>query len=92
MRIKVQAFASFHDVMDRELIVEMNDGSELTALLDELTGRYKGLGKALFRVSGELRDNVSIFRNGVNTESIGGVKTCLEDGNIIVLFPPASGG
>jgi len=71
---------------------EVPGGSTVGDLLTLLSARHPGLGDALFTPAGDLRAYVNILKNGRNIHFSGGLKTPLEDGDTIALFPPAGGG
>jgi len=92
MKVHVKAFATFREVMDNQLDMEFPKGASLRTLLDELTGRYGGLGQLMFAAPDTLRDFVNILKNGRNVYFLAGLDTLLDDGDVIALFPPAAGG
>jgi MoaD family protein len=92
MKVHVKAFATFREVMDNQVDMEFPEGATIRTLLDELTGRYDGLGKLMFADPKTLRDFVNILKNGRNIHFLAGLDTPLDDGDIIALFPPVAGG
>jgi MoaD family protein len=92
MKVLVKAFATFREVMDSQIDMDLVEGSTILTLLDELTGRYRGLGEMMFEANGTLRNFINILRNGRNIQFLGGLDTPLSDGDVIALFPPLAGG
>jgi len=92
MKVSVKAFATFREVMDMQLVLDVPEGSTIRTLLAEITGRYGGLGELMFSAPGTLRDFVNILKNGRNVHFLAGLDTPLDDGDVIALFPPAAGG
>jgi len=90
--VKVRAFAMFRDIIPAECNAEIPGGSTIGDLLAYLSARYPGLDDALFTPTGEIRAYVNILKNGRNIHFSGGLKTPLEDGDTVALFPPAAGG
>lgn len=80
------------DIIPAEDVVEVPGGTTVGGLLTALSARYPGLGDALFTRTGEVRAYVNILKNGRNIHFSGGLKTPLEDGDTVALFPPAAGG
>jgi len=92
MKITVKAFATFREVMDMQLELEVPKGTTVRTLLSDLTARYEGLYELMFAEPDMLRDFVNILKNGRNIHFIAGLDTSLDEGDLIALFPPAAGG
>ena len=52
MKVLVKAFATFREVMDSQIDMDLQEGATILTLLDELTGRYRGLGEMMFDTNG----------------------------------------
>jgi molybdopterin synthase sulfur carrier subunit len=92
MKVHVKAFATFREVMDNQVDMDFPNGASVRTLLDELTGRYSGLGNLMFAAPDTLRDFVNILKNGRNVYFLAGLDTPLDDEDVIALFPPVAGG
>jgi sulfur-carrier protein len=92
MKVLVKAFATFREVMDSQIDMDLKEGATILTLLDELMIRYKGLGEMMFDANGTLRSFINILRNGRNVQFLAGLDTPLSDGDVIALFPPLAGG
>ncbi len=92
MKITVKAFATFREVMDMQVELELPAGATVRTLLSELAARYTGLDTLMFSAPDTLRDFVNILKNGRNIHFLAGLDMPLDDGDMIALFPPAAGG
>lgn len=91
MIIKIKAFARFREILGKELDVELNGKATIEDLLATLCVRYD-LHDAIFDESGSIRKYVNILKNGRHIQSLNGIRTELEDGDEIAIFPPVAGG
>ncbi len=86
-RVKVKLFANFREAAGvRELEV---DADIVKDVLDFLVGKYPKL-ESLFYEEGNLRDYVNVMVNGRNIRR--DVSYRLEEGDVVAIFPPVSGG
>jgi molybdopterin synthase sulfur carrier subunit len=92
MIIHVRSFASFRDILGKELSVELKDGSTVKDLLDDLISTRQRLKSAVFDESGKVREYVILMKNRKNIESLGGLDTELAEGDEVAVLPPVAGG
>lgn len=92
MIIHVRSFASFRDILGKELIVELKEGSSVKDLLDDLISTRPKLKSAVFDESGKVREYVILMKNKKNIESLGGLGAELAEGDEIAILPPVAGG
>ncbi len=92
MIIHVRSFASFRDILGKELSVELKDGSTVKDLLDDLIATRQRLKSAVFDESGKVREYVILMKNRKNIESLGGLDTELAEGDEVAILPPVAGG
>lgn len=92
MLIHVRSFASFRDILGKELDVELKDGSTVRDLLDDLTSTRQRLRSAVFDESGKVREYVILMKNKKNIESLNGLDTELAEGDEVAILPPVAGG
>ena len=92
MNIRVKAFATFRDVMDKEIDLTIAENTTISDLLDDLMIQYPGFEDMAFERPGVLKKFVNILQNGRNIQFIKGIDTPLSEGDLITLFPPVGGG
>lgn len=92
MKVRVRAFATFREIMDSQIDMDLHEGATIRVLLDELTKRYEGLGEMIFERPAIIRNFVNILKNGRNVHFLAGLETPLNEGDVIALFPPLAGG
>jgi molybdopterin synthase sulfur carrier subunit len=92
MIIHVRSFASFRDILGKELSVELKEGSNVKDLLDDLISTRQRLKSAVFDESGKVREYVILMKNRKNIESLGGLDTELAEGDEVAILPPVAGG
>ena len=92
MIIHVRSFASFRDILGKELSLELKEGSNVKDLLDDLISTRQRLKSAVFDESGKVREYVILMKNRKNIESLGGLDTELAEGDEVAILPPVAGG
>ena len=92
MILHVRSFASFRDILGKELSVELKDGSTVKDLLENLISTRQRLKSAVFDESGKVREYVILMKNRKNIESLGGLDTELAEGDEVAILPPVAGG
>lgn len=91
MIIRVKAFARFGEVLGKELDLELDCRSDIDGLLAVLCAS-RDAHDLIFDESGTIRDYVNILKGGRHIRSLDGVRTALEDGDEVAIFPPVAGG
>jgi molybdopterin synthase sulfur carrier subunit len=92
MIIHVRSFASFRDILGKELSVELKEGSTVKNLLDDLISTRQRLKSAVFDESGKVKEYVILMKNRKNIESLDGLDTKLAEGDEVAILPPVAGG
>ena len=90
MRVRVVAFGELAQILGKELLFNLPEGFDLSALLSllaERSGSERGyLGR--YRVTEE----VAILLNGRSIHLLEGMRTRIRDGDIVYLLLPFAGG
>jgi sulfur-carrier protein len=92
MIVRVRSFASFRDILGKELNVELKEGSTVKDLLDALISTQNRLKSAVYDDSGKIREYVILMKNRKNIESLDGLDTELAEGDEVAILPPVAGG
>lgn len=92
MNVRVKVFATFRDVMDKEIELTLAENATVLDLLDNLINRYPGFRDMAFESPGILNQFVNILHNGRNIQFLKGLDTPLSEDDLITLFPPVGGG
>jgi molybdopterin synthase sulfur carrier subunit len=92
MIVHVRAFASFRDILGMDLSVDLNDGSTIKDLLDNLSASRQRLRSAVFDDSDNVREYVILMKNRKKIDPLSGLKTELTEGDEVAILPPVAGG
>ena len=90
--VETRLFANFREITKKERIsVEAGSVNEL---IEKLCQEYGELEDEFF-ANGDgkkLKNNINITVNGSSIKGLDGIETDLEEGDIVSIFPPVSGG
>jgi molybdopterin synthase sulfur carrier subunit len=92
MKVKVRAFASFREILGREVFVELEEKATVKDLLERLCVTHPTLKKSLFDARGDIREEVTLFRRGQSIDRTESLNIALEEEDEVALLPPFSGG
>lgn len=91
MEIEMRFFANFREAVGQKTITrECQEDATVGEALEELTAEYPGVD--LFDEDGELREFLSVMKNGREIAYLDGLETELEESDTISVFPPVAGG
>jgi molybdopterin synthase sulfur carrier subunit len=92
MKIKVRAFASFREILGKEIEMELKEGSTVRDLQEVLASSSPKLKEAAFDDSGNLLDYVLLMINRKRIDPSNLERAVLKDGDEVAIFPPVAGG
>jgi molybdopterin synthase sulfur carrier subunit len=92
MELELRFFATFRAAVGQKTIHrEYPDGSTVGEVLRSLEEEFEGLAGELIE-GGEIRDQLSVLKNGREVLHMNGIETVMEDGDRLSVFPPVAGG
>ncbi|MGB9931076.1 ubiquitin-like small modifier protein 1 [Haloarcula amylolytica] len=90
MQIELRFFANFREAVGQKTVQrEYENGLQAGDVLRQLSEEFTEMD--LFE-DGELREYLTILRNGTDITHLDGLETALEDGDELSVFPPVAGG
>ncbi|WP_254273391.1 ubiquitin-like small modifier protein 1 [Haloarcula marina] len=91
MEIELRFFANFRAAVGQKILHrEFDDDARAGDILRSLPEEFPEMD--LFESDDELRQYLTILRNGQDIEHLDGLETTLEDGDELSVFPPVAGG
>ncbi|MFX1253455.1 MAG: ubiquitin-like small modifier protein 1 [Promethearchaeota archaeon] len=92
INVTVKFFATFREIIKEGTIeIELEEDTDASQLLQVLCSLYD-LRDQLFDEKNSLRKWIKILINGRNIDFLEGLKTKLNSGDEIAVFPPVAGG
>ena len=92
MELELRFFATFRAAVGQKTIHRAySDGSTVGDILLSLEEEFEGLAGELVE-DGEIRDQLSVLKNGREVLHMEGIETVMEDGDRLSVFPPVAGG
>ncbi len=67
-------------------------GDSVAVVLDDLNGRFPGIGDRVREADGEIRRFVNVFVNGENVRKMQGAATPVKGGDEVGIIPAMAGG
>jgi MoaD family protein len=93
MRLELRFFATFRAIVGQKVVErEFSDAETVGDVLAALEGEYPDMEDRLLDEDGEIREQLSILKNGRGVIHMEGAATPMEDGDTLSVFPPVAGG
>jgi len=93
MNLELRFFATFRAIVGQKVVErEFTDGATVGDVLSTLEGEYPDMEDRLLDEDGEIREQLSILKNGRGVIHMEGAATLMEDGDTLAVFPPVAGG
>ena len=95
IKVKVHTILTLQEVIGlREVELDLPQGITLKELLSHMVSVWgKRLSERLFKEgTEELLPRIRVMVNGRDIQFVQGLETVLQDGDVVHLFPPVSGG
>jgi molybdopterin synthase sulfur carrier subunit len=91
MNVELRFFANFREAVgQKELDWETDEGATVGTVLHAVEEEYPGVD--IFDEEGQIREFLSIMKNGREVDYMDGPDTSLAAGDTISVFPPVAGG
>jgi molybdopterin synthase sulfur carrier subunit len=93
MRIILRYFADYREITGlKEMLIDVRENQTIGGLLRIMVNKYPALKPEIFEDQEELKESVTILVNGRSIEFLERMKTRLQEGDMVTLFPPVAGG
>lgn len=92
MLVKVRAFAGFREILGKDLELDIEKGSTIADLLNELAASSQAFKESAFDDSGRLQDYVLLMLNKKRIDPRQDLSTEMHEGDELAIFPPVAGG
>jgi len=93
MRVKVKTIGSFIELFgfkEREVSFQGNTVEDLLKFLKRTVGTT--FEENVLEPDGKVKTFIKVLVNGLGIETLRGLSTQLNDGDVVAIFPPVGGG
>jgi molybdopterin synthase sulfur carrier subunit len=91
MPVKVRIPTPLRQVTNGVDLVELQTGT-VASLLAELSAKFEGIDKRLFKTPGELNRFINIYVNDEDIRFLDNLNTPIKDGDDVSIVPAVAGG
>jgi MoaD family protein len=91
--MQVKLYAGLRQAAGTKMLeVELQEGTTMRQVLEEVTCRYPTLDTFIWKAEGELSELAHVFINGENIRHLRGLDTHPKEDDKVDIFPPLVGG
>jgi len=96
VQISIRYFTTLREITgkkEEKLVFSENKKITITVVLKTLSDKYgKPFTDYVFNSEEQVKNFLQLLINGVNTINICGTETIAQDGDVLAILPPVSGG
>jgi len=93
LKITVRFYGIAHDYTGvREWKPDLDLGAKIEDLLKEIVVEFPKLRELVFEEYNSFRDYLAVSVNNVDILGLEGIKTALNEGDVVFIMPPIGGG
>lgn len=94
IEVNVKLFLTLREIVGKDAMrVKLPEASTILDLVELITKKHgRAFSRHIFDKENKVRDFFNFLINGKNVRYLNGLKTTLENGDSIVIIPPAAGG
>jgi molybdopterin synthase sulfur carrier subunit len=92
LKIIVRAFAQFRELLGGEQFIPVPQAETVRGLLERLGDDNPAFSSRALQNDGNLMPAVIILLNGRNIQSLDGLESRLNEGDVVAIFSPIAGG
>jgi len=95
MQISIRYFTTLREITSKkeEKLIYTNHNPTVELILKTLSDKYgKPFTDYVFDTKGQVKKFLQLLINGTNTTSLNGIKTTLQEGDVLAILPPIGGG
>lgn len=94
MKIEIKFFTSLREITSKKVEkLELQENTTIDELIILLSNKFgKKFKDYIFNKKGNIQDFLSFLINGKNINTLQGLDTKLQEGDVVAILPPVGGG
>ena len=94
MKIKIKFFTSLREITGKKVEkIELQENITIDELIILLSNKFgKKFKEYVYNKNGKIQDFLSFLINGKNINTLQGLTTKLQEGDVVAILPPVGGG